>query len=315
MLNKLIKKFSLKRAKIESKDSYCYCNTIWNTEDNLVMLISYTPDYFEDVIELQEAIMGVHWCRNMRCKSLFSSYDEETDMKDDNGKPIWIIHKKYYLLIGGDLAGWKNMYNNIRNISNSILEKISLEIAEHCSNKQFESLIDDHIIRRRFKYNNIKPKFDVQVTRLDYAYTDPLVLMENLPKGFSIIDISNFIIVENKNDVTSKPLYDLLKDCAESGYMPDKYDIEYHIIEKMTDEPIDRIIDIILEPLYRQPSVDDDDFNVGKMPDDKLDDIFKQQYERFSIADDDVIYEDIDERLEDDEETENMRPEDMADDT
>ena len=42
--------------KIESLDSYCYSKIIWNTEDNLIILISYTKDYFEQVIEIQDAI-------------------------------------------------------------------------------------------------------------------------------------------------------------------------------------------------------------------------------------------------------------------
>lgn len=65
---------------------------------------------------------------------------------------------------------------------------------------------------------------------------------------------------------------------------------------------------MLTEPLYKQP---DDDSIPGDVSDEALDEIFREHYERFSaVADDNIQYEDIDEEIADDEESENMREED-----
>ena len=114
--------FKPKPKKIESDNSYCYSKIIWNTNDNLIILISFTEDYFEQIIEIQDA-MNCSW-QNLVGKIVYSSYEEETDKKDEDGNNIVVIHKKYYLLIGGAPLAWQDLFMNISNLSNDILSKI-----------------------------------------------------------------------------------------------------------------------------------------------------------------------------------------------
>ena len=110
VLNKLFK--SKKNNKIASDDSYCYSKIVWNSEINLIILISFTEDYFEDIIDIQDAL---NYSQNLNSKIVYSSYDEETDKKDEDGNNIWIIHKKYYMLIGGTPSGWQRLYGDCKN--------------------------------------------------------------------------------------------------------------------------------------------------------------------------------------------------------
>ena len=142
IFNKLIKR----KNKIESDDSYCYSKIIWNTPDNLIMLISFTENYFEQIIDIQDAI-NYTW-QGLCSKIIYSSYDEEITKEDENGNKIdeLIIHKKHYMLIGGDPLAWQELYMNIHDLGNSILEKITIEIKNNCDPTYFRNLIDDGVL-------------------------------------------------------------------------------------------------------------------------------------------------------------------------
>ena len=56
---------------------------------------------------------------------------------------------------------------------------------------------------------------------------------------------------------------------------------------------------MLITPVFNR-NTDDDNILNGSLSDENIDDIFKQQYDRFNnVTDDNIIYKDIDEIIED----------------
>ena len=103
---------------------------------DLYEVIKLVPNYyFEQIIDIQDSIIYTSAWGKLRSKIIYSSYDEKTDKKDEYGNDVWIIHKKYYMLIGGNPLGWQNLYMNIHDLGNEILRKITDEIINNCNAK------------------------------------------------------------------------------------------------------------------------------------------------------------------------------------
>lgn len=310
ILNKIFKR---KNNKITSNDSYCYSNIVWNSSDNLIILISFSEDYFSDIIEIQDAINNSN--KGLTSKIVYSSYDEETDKKDEDGNNIWIIHKKYYMLIGGYPSCWQNIYVNIHNLGNNVLSKITDEIVNNCQSINFEILINDGILSD-FKYTNEKPSYDkLKVTKNKIArYTDPDILLSRLPNGFTGRDLLKFIKVYGEYGKDSDAFNELyfIYGIMDNDTFKNTYEL-YPLFVSLFKDPTISKLKILLNPLYKQP---DDDAIAGDIDDESLDEIFREHYEKFSAVNDDTIkYEDIDEQIADDEESENMIERDIIDDT
>ena len=292
--------FKPKTKKIQSDDCYCYSKIIWNEKENLIILISFTEDYFEQIIEIQDAINNSY--RKLSSKIVYSSYEEETDKKDEDGNNIIITHKKQYMLLGGGTISWQELYMNISNLSNDILSKITAEIINNCNPEDFKLLIDDGILHGfTSQYNYDTSKIAQKFGYNHYCkYTDPEVLLSRLPNVFTGRDLLNFIIISSlgmertlKADLYSNVIY-FTKDSHFKEYNL------YPLYDILFKDPTVEKLKLLLEPLYKQP---DDDSLPGDISDESLDEIFKEQYERFSaIADSSIEYEDIDEVIEGDEE-------------
>ena len=303
IFNKLIKR----KNKIESDDSYCYSKIIWNTPDNLIMLISFTENYFEQIIDIQDAI-NYTW-QGLCSKIIYSSYDEEITKEDENGNKIdeLIIHKKHYMLIGGDPLAWQELYMNIHDLGNSILEKITIEIKNNCDPTYFRNLIDDGVLYDFNKKDSYT--YDTHmITKNGMVCTNPSVLLSALPNGFTGRDILKFIKITSKDGYTTQ---NGLATIINLRYMPNgifkNHDL-YPLYNQLIKDPTIEKLNMLLEPLYKQP---DDDAIPGDVSDESLDEIFREHYDRFSaVVDNSTHYEDIDEELGDEEETENMRNED-----
>ena len=117
------------------------------------------------------------------------------------------------------------------------------------------------------------------------------------------------------NNATFKDLHNLIvtdiQNMTEEQFKSSEY---FEIYAKLFKNPTVKKLKMLLEPLYKQPDEDDDSIP-GDISDESLDEIFRENYERFSaVADDLTQYEDIDEELDDDEESENMRKEDLIED-
>lgn len=288
--------------KVKSKDSYCYSDIIWNDEDNLIILISYSEDYNESVIEILDAANQFH--SRLLTKVVFSSYDEETDKKDEDGNTIWIIHEKRYLLIGGPVREWNSLYFSISTLSNPILDKISGEIVNNCSARDFEYLINDRILSD-FKYSKIKPfTYDKPSVYMNCKTSNIDTIIQRLPNAFKSRDIIKFIIVNKPNVVIS--LYDVIFEIQHMSEEKFRDTVYYNIFKHLfkTDPTIEKITEFT-QPLYKQADMDDD-FIPGDISDESLDEIFRKDYERFSaVRDDDISFNDIDEILADDDENMN----------
>lgn len=315
MLKNILNKFKLReenhKNKVESDDNYCYSQIVWNSKNNLIILISFTQNYFEEIIEIQDAI---NYTCNLCSKIVYSSYDEELT-KDDNSDADLIIHKKYYMLVGGNTKSWQELYMNIHNLGNSVLDRITNEITNNCNSYDFATLINDGVLGE-FKYNNEDPKYDTpKVTKNEnIIYTDPEVVLNNLPKGFTGRDIIKFIkIYENYKFMTDALINININHIQNIPNALFKNHNLYPLYSALFKDPTPKSLGLLLEPLYKQP---DDDSIPGDISDESLDEIFKERYEKFSaVADDNMQYEDIDEELADDEESENMREEDKLNGT
>lgn len=305
ILNKF-KSYKLNKNKIESDDSYCYTDIIWSDRNNLIILISFSQDYFEQIIEIQDA-MNYTW-QGLCGKIVYSSYDEEVTKEDENGNTITnlIIHKKHYMLIGGSPLAWQELYMNIHDLGNEILAKITNEIKNNCDPIYFKNLIDDGVFLDFYSSDNREYIYNALAeTKNGTTYTDPVILISNLPNGFTGRDILKFIKIYNSDETIIRNALSAIIDIK---YMPNslfKNHELYPLYSVLFKEPTVEKLNMLLEPLYKQP---DDDSIPGDVSDESLDAIFKEHYERFSaISDDSVQYEDIDEELADDEESENMR--------
>ena len=295
IFNKIIKP---KNKKVESDDSYCYSEIIWNNYNNLMILISFTEDYFEQIIDIQDAINSC----TLQGKIIYSSYEEETDRKDDNGDNIIIIHKKYYMLIGGSPKEWNKLYMNIHNLGNEVLSKISDEITNNCKASDFNQLIEDGILS---EFNdNYVPDTDL-ITKNGSSYTNPELVLSKLPNGFTGRDVIKFIKVTSKDWVASA--FETVNNVYRMPNSLFKNHDLYPMYTALIKDPTPDKLGMLLEPLYKQP---DDDTIPGDIDDESLDEIFRVKYERFSaVADDNMQYEDIDEILYD-EESENIEESD-----
>ena len=298
-LNKIIKSKNTPN-KIESDDSYCYSKLIWNNHNNLIILISFTEDYFEQIIDIQDAINNVS---GLYSKIVYSSYDEKTDKQDEDGNDIWIIHKKHYILIGGSPSAWEELYMNIHDLGNEALSKITDEIIHNCDPAYFETLINDGIL---YGFSEEHTGYVPVETEYGTLYTNPTVLINNLPNGFTGRDLLKFIKIFMSN--VEFNAYDFLTSIIAMSNDEFKKCELYNLYNTLIKDPTVEKLKMLTEPLYKQP---DDDSIPGDVTDEALDIIFRENYERFSaIVDDNIKYEDIDEEIEDDEESENIREED-----
>ena len=311
-IKNVLNKLKLRKVnKMNSDESYCYTKIVWNEPNNLIMLISFSADYFESITEIQDAIIET---RNLQSKIVYSSYDEEITKKDEDDNIImnWITHKKYYLLIGGSTGAWERLYMNIHNLGNEVLNRITSEIKNNCDPTYFAIIIDDGVIHN---FNNKQYSYDTPIVLYNSYCTDPACLLKRLPYGFTGKDILKFIKIKKEDDHLTfySNAYSELLDICRLTNETFKHHNYYDLFATLFKDPTVEKLNMLLGPVYKQV---DDDSIPGDVSDESLDELFKVQYERFSaVTDDSIHYEDIDEVLEDDDESENMREGDKIDDS
>lgn len=301
-LKDLFKKFKKKNNKISADDDFCRSDVIFHGEDYLLLLLSYTDNYHSEMVEFLDAECNTEYyiCRH---KIKFSSYDE----KSESGEIV--SHNRNYMLIG--IAGIKDfliIYDCIESVSNTVLQTITEDIINNydiSKMNEAQKLIQNGIIT-----TNHNPNLKYDILACDRgAYLDPKIIKSKVPNIFTGLDILPFIrieeyfgdtfvddnIIANINGMSDQ-------DFKNSIY----YDIGKELFKHISK---DKMYMFLTTPLYMIP--DEDDNLPGDLDDESLDAIFRENYERFSaVADDSTLYEDIDEILEDDEESENMKDED-----
>lgn len=298
----------------------CYINTevLYNSKYNFIVLVSFTKEYFSDMIEFLAACGSSRYYGKfdepfLNIKYVHSSYEEDTGKKDEDSKPIIIIHEKNYLLLGGSDVDYELIYNVIDNLSNAILMAITEEIYAYRCSAKYKRLSKSFVLdSNKFKYKNIEPKYDdtIFTSSGKRAYDDAALIMSKLPKGFTGQNLLKFIFTydvsynnQNKTSIeySLHSAFDYLR-----GYYIDKIPkYEKHIrefkdmYEALIKNGSDEVYENFVGPQYL---VIDDEAIPGSISDENLDEIFREKYEKFTgIYDDSVEYTDIDEIVEDEE--------------
>lgn len=288
----MIFKKLFKNKKNVMDENFCYSDIIWYSKDNLIILLSFTKEYFRDIIELQEAISYT----DLKEKIIFSSYDEE--LEDET----ILSHERNYMLISGNTDEWAKLFTKI-DIGNKCLGILSKEISNNCYFESFDKLIEDSIIKK-FKYNNSDntPQYNNNMRSKSLngntvLFNDPKYILDKLPVSITGKDLFHIIKVSPYKDYWCSPYTILETYGAESVF---KNESLMEVFNLLMNKPSLENLKLITQPLYFQP---DDDTFPGSIDDDALDDIFKENYEKFSaLIDDNNEYEDIDEILSEDEE-------------
>lgn len=331
-LFKIFKKAPEKKTVVDSNDSFVRTSVIWNTFDHIIFLISCTEDY---ALPLCEFIEACNITSAIKVRMLQSSFDE-LDGKDKYGDPIYISHKRLYTVVAGSPGNFGHLITELASLANPIWSAIEREIYNNCHYAAFAWLEQYGVFNRSdFLYQKTHPKYDENcevgphlLKNVDFiCYTDPEAVLSRLPISFTGRSILRMINVEygnvsaNAEDILHFAFADIEYDDyaddsdEEDGLftidavMTQLEDLYKFILKRdVTEDALKSLI----EPLFLH---NEDGTVVGDISDEHLDEIFRQSYDRFSaVADDNTQYEDIDERLEDDEESENMRKEDIIED-
>lgn len=286
-LKKFISKFKNKII----KESYVKTEVIYNHKTNFMILISFTQNYFNEAIEFLAACNDA---KGIRVKYVHSSYEED-NKKDENGNPI--IHIKNYILIGGTSEAYCNLYYRIDNIANSLLNAITKEIYNYRYYVDFKDLSLFYF--NDFKYydsdsNTIN--YDTEIKACDFIYFDDAKkILSKLPIGFTGQNILKFINIYSSSSYWDA--YTILYDAyyKESVLYKDFICHLDELFNALTKNPTDTTLKNFVGPQYL---VQDDDVIPGDLTDESLDEVFRQEYDKFNaVRSDDLIYEDIDEQL------------------
>ena len=333
-LFKIFKKAPEKKTVVDSNDSFVRTSVVWNTFDHIIFLISCTEDYALPLCEFIEPCTSTI---GVQIKLMQSSFDEELEDRDKYGDPIYVSHKRLYAVAAGAPGEFGHLIAELANLANPIWSAIEREIYNNCHYAGFAWLEPYGVFNRSdFLYQKTHPKYDENcevgphlLKNVDFiCYTDPEVLLSRLPNCFTGRSILRMINVEygnvsaNAEDILrfafADTEYDDYADNSDEdddslftvdAVMTQLEDLYKTILKRdVTEDALKSLI----EPLFLH---NEDGTIVGDISDEHLDEIFRQSYDRFSaVADENTQYEDIDERLEDDEESENMRKEDIIED-
>ena len=316
-LQKIKNKLNKKNKKTSTtNESYLNTEVVYNVKDNFIILISFTEDYFYSVMEFLSYRRTYLNLNIQLADSICSEVLEEIDAFGDN---IRIIHNKYYLLIGGESAFYNNLFRWADNMANFVIQAIITEIYNNRTSSDFKTLIDHGIlVEDKFKYKNVKPDYDHYANEnvpKTHTYDDASLIMSRIPDCFTGQNLLKFIhcyqFGEESDYYTAIDI--IYKAYADGNSIfqllieRDFKDLYHSLVKNPTKE-------ILMNFIGPQYLVESAEAITGDISDDQLDDIFKQQYDRFTaIKDDSIVYEDIDEKLPPNAESENIRKSDVID--
>lgn len=273
-----LKKLFKKQKNVTSNDEYVKSKVIYNTSLKLMILVSFTEEYFYDAIEFCSA------CTNsgVKTKLAQSSYEEETTDKDGN-KTI-IYHPKYYLLVSsypghyGVIFGKIALSNNIlKSIKDDLTNTISCTEIDICSNVFNYYILD----KDEFKKDDIK--YDDLITHINTQCDNIPYIMNQLPSSFSLADMIDVfeVYLEDGRIRTLREAY--------------KYDQKaiIHFLRMLNNNLSTDTIQMLINSPVIAIDLDDDDIN-GYMSDEDIDTIFKQDYDKFvGITDEEIAYDEL----------------------
>ena len=271
------------------KSSFIYHDSLGN---NIVILLSFTENYFSDAIELLSVT-------KLNTKFIQTSIDIESEELDEDGNNKTISKNINYLLIGGSSKEFVNMFKHIETISNNILGSIIDELYEYSHSDYFTDLIDDGILNKSLFKNKKSLSNDIVG---NYIYDDISKWLKLLPKEFYAYDLIPFIRITNKftrDSFTGDEFISYLR-FEESKDNVTNEELEA-IFGSVIKHPTRENLIKLNEPLYKR-ALDEDELLNGEIDSVELDELFTQQYDRFNaIVDDSVNYVDIDEKLSEDD--------------
>ena len=317
-INKFIYKENIDDGKLRSK-------VIYSTRHNLIILISYGLKDFESVIEFLLAANKTTIISILSHSAKEKELSEE-EIKDYDKKVVTIINNRYYMLLSGTPEAYGEILYYI-NLDNSVLKLLLEDFYHHCSSTYFKTHIDYGVLElNKFIYKNVAPSnynrlIDIGNDGTTQYYHDDLSLILNsLPESFLAIDLAQCInIYEKYGNEPIKKLYHGLNTLIYKVFEGHETAYDKFIIKKMNSvfkllvpEPSIETLSIINAPLYLRENLEDM-YSATKSIE-ELDELFQQDYDRFTqITAGESEYEDIDEQIGDNEETENMRKEDIID--
>ena len=297
--NNIIKESYIHSTFIEScckmdKDFYYFSS---------IILFEFTDDKFPDVCEFLDV------AELEASKLISTSLDIETGV-DKYGDPIYTSYPKNYLLIKCTPKQIVNIILNIDKLSNQVLECIKPEIYSHMPKKDFIKLEKYDILdMNAFEIEEVE-ETDFIYFKEDYSPDNYYVcynfiafnnILPKLPKCFTALDAFEFIIYLRYVSNVSLSCKDWF--IINAGYLKDKS--KQFLFQSLYDNNIFKylfndmsmndIINILETPVFNR-DIDDDNILSGSLSDENIDEIFKQQYDRFTnVTDDNIIYKDIDE--------------------
>ena len=252
---------------------------------------------------------GDDYIRSTFINSIFmaSSDDEYTDELDEDGNEIIISTPKNYLLIKVSCKDIFHILSNI-DISNPFAsELIQVMYDNDIKADYFKDFINDGILNESLYANkNAEPKNLIQYNHL--IYSDIPAILKLLPSefnGYHLLKLFEYF-VDGKTYYLQNQVY---KHCA--SLTDDEITHVYNgVIKNPTRERLQKLI----QPLYKI-DWEDEDLIHGELSSSDVDELFKQQYDRFSaVKNDNTTYMDIDEVLsEDDPGYNNVQSNDIED--
>ena len=292
-LDKLFKR-KKNSKRIYSDDVYFKSKLISiNTEQNtynLVMLFTFSDDYCSSAIEIAT--------NNLTCKYISSSREIETE------EDI-IYMPENYLLIGGNLSQYIDTIKNI-NIANPFITDIINELYRLVDCNELSELINDGILKYSL-FSDIDSKDLNKYVKSSerYKYTDISKIIKELPTEFTgdmILPFYSFYNLDNyKIHYTLNSYLNLLADNKIIDSIELNDDELKEIYNGILKNPTKYNLLQLVKPLYIRESLDLDTVN-GELSSVELDELFKQEYDRFSeVYADSINYVNIDEVLSEDD--------------
>lgn len=238
-----------------------------------------------------------------------SSDDIDTGEVDEDGYEIINSTPKNYLLIKVSHIDVSNLMLNI-DIANPFVSEIIQQMYDHGDKSNFTDFIHDGIMNESLFINENVSKNKNMITYDRVTYNDIEVILKLLPSEFTGMDLAeifDFKLINNTYPTTSLLI----------GYISVKFpyltdDEIAHIYKGVLKNPTKDNLQKLLLPKYKR-SIDEDELIHGDLSSNDVDEIFKEQYDRFSaVKNDNTTYMDIDEALsEDDPEYNDLQSDDV----
>ena len=314
--------FKRQNRKVQSK-------VIYNTKFNVIILIQYYD------ANLYSAMQFLNNANKVGLTTLISHYaevnKEDEEVNNSEGKikiniPIEYINQKYYMLISGTPEQYAELYKYL-DLSNTLLDSITLEIYNNISSTPFDEIITTGVlIEDEFKFSKRAAEYDKLVHApnklkdFDIHYDDFNLIMSRIPNTFEAISVVGLIhIYETEPDLingTYENPIEIVKKMFEATNHYDNHEGQetYFLnrelilaLSQLYDAIAPELIDTnnidtlytLIAPIYMIEEFEDDVLSTGEVSPEKLDDIFQQEYDRFTnpLADSDILYVNVDEKI------------------